>query len=447
MYIDKNCEKAWIQQCQPSLWKQQFAKLLQWKIKLNVKYINKSNVNELKSIEPTSPILVILKDKLSYFGQAAAQISSQWKLVNGNYYLPLSGWTPLQQNLCNVDKDTNWDWLTWANDPTCYSMTVLTSKKCTEPYCSAQAYNNMFMWYHVNVVYYNTPDGKKLYSELVKKNGSQTLPTFLFTKKHSYVKAKQFENFVKTVNLSEWKYQINIPEFKYDPSIEACANNCNASPACKKLLSCNKTDKPNVELFVMAYCPFGTQAEKWIIPVVNLLWNKIDFKIRFTNYDMHPNEWSVQEDLLQHCIQKVQSKKYISYLTCFLNNHDTKWCESKTKLDMKKVNECVKADDIKYNIENNFKNKSSWVSWRFPKVMIDNDLDVKYWVQWSPTLVINWITVQPNSRSPQSYLNAICNAFKVKPAVCNKKIDNKPYDPSFWWTQSWKAVPAGSCGK
>ncbi|HTY44247.1 MAG TPA: hypothetical protein VMC80_03315, partial [Patescibacteria group bacterium] len=42
-----------------------------------------------------------------------------------------------------------------------------------------------------------------------------------------------------------------------------------------------KTDKPTVELFVMSYCPYGTQMEKAIIPVLNLLKDKVNFTLRF----------------------------------------------------------------------------------------------------------------------------------------------------------------------
>jgi len=139
-------------------------------------------------------------------------------------------------------------------------MVALTSSKCTEPYCASEALKNMFMGYAINVVDYSSTTGKALYEKLQKINQTQYLPTFLFNNEHEYL--SQMQQFVKTLTGFDYKYQINIPSFKYDPSIEACAQNCNASEACKKLLTCNKSDKPTVELFVMSHCPFGTQAEK-----------------------------------------------------------------------------------------------------------------------------------------------------------------------------------------
>ena len=444
LYIDKNCEKAWVQQCNPMIWKQQFGKLLGSGNNLNVIYTNEGITTSLKKIVPTTPVLSIPKDKVSLFGQAAAQITAQWKLNNWVYYVPLYGWVAGEENLCNDGKDNNGDGKIDAQDPSCYKMTVLTSSKCKAQYCSKQTLKNMFMWYNVNIVDYDTPTGKNLYNELVKKNGSQTLPTFLFDKKHAYV--NQMKQFVKEVNLNWWKYQINIPQFKYNPDIEACATNCNASPACKKLLSCNKTNKPKVELFVMSYCPFWTQAEKWILWVAKLLKGKIDFSVKFVDYDMHGKK-SVDEDTLQHCIQKEEPTKYDKYLTCFLEAGKTEQCRKEAKLDMNKENACIKATDKKFNITKDFDNKASWVSWRFPRYEVDEKLNKQYGVQGSPTLVINGIQVQPKNRSPQWYLDAICSAFKNPPVECKKQVSNKGYDPMFGWTKSWKAAPAWSCGK
>ena len=39
-----------------------------------------------------------------------------------------------------------------------------------------------------------------------------------------------------------------------------------------------KSDKPKIELFVMSYCPYGTQIEKGILPVLETLGNNVDFE-------------------------------------------------------------------------------------------------------------------------------------------------------------------------
>ena len=444
LFIDKNCETSKIPQCQSAAWEQQLGQLL-WSWNFNIEYINKKNIWTIKKINLTTPLLAIPESKLSLFWQQANGIKQWSKLLNWVYYLPLFSWIPGEENLCNDGKDNNGDGKIDAQDPTCYKMTVLTSSKCTEQYCNTQVLKNMFMGYAINILDINTDEWKQIYEKLKKNDGIVNLPVFLFNNEKGYM--DQIKNLIKdTKQPCKFKKVLQIPQFKYDPNIEACSTDCNASPSCKKLLSCNKTDKPKVELFVMAYCPFGTQAEKGILPAINALWNKIDFSVKFVNYDMHKDEWSIEEDTLQHCIQKVEKNKYIPYLTCFLDKWDSKWCIAKTKLDMNKINACIKETDKKYHITENKNNTASYVSGRFPRYEVDDELNKKYGVQGSPTLVINGIKVQPTSRSPQAYLNAICKAFKNPPAECKKQLSNQSYDPMFGWTQNGKAAPAWSCG-
>ena len=66
-----------------------------------------------------------------------------------------------------------------------------------------------------------------------------------------------------------------------------------------------KSDKPEVELFVMTHCPYGTQAEKGFIPAIKALGDTINAKIRFVHYFMHAPE--EDETPKQVCIREEQS--------------------------------------------------------------------------------------------------------------------------------------------
>jgi len=442
IYIDKNCEQAQIPQCQSNTWKQQLWQLV-W-TGFAIKYLDKNTANELKKIVPTTPVMAIPASKLSVFGQQAQWIKAQAKEKDGVYYIPLFGWVAWEENLCNDGKDNNEDWKIDAQDPTCFKMDVLSSSKCTEQYCNPMALKNMFMGYSINIIDVNTDEWKQIYEKLKKLNGQQYLPTFLFNKEKPYM--QEMSQFIKEHKEGcKYKYQLDIPQFNYDPSIEACATNCNASPSCKKLLSCNKSDKPKVELFVMSYCPFGTQAEKGILWAVNTLKDKIDFDVKFVNYAMHGKK-EIDENNLQYCIQKTEPSKYNAYLTCFLKAWNSQECIKQAKLDMKKENACIENVKKQFKTEENFNNKASWISGQFPKYIVYDELNKKYGVQGSPTLVINGVKVQPANRSPQAYLQIICSAFTNPPAECQKQISNQAYDPMWGWTQNGKAAPAGSCG-
>ena len=78
--IDKNCENSKVQQCNPTIWKQQFWQIL-WASWLDISYFDKTNTDSIKKIVPTSPVLVIPADKLSNC------ISRKW--IYSRYYFIL----------------------------------------------------------------------------------------------------------------------------------------------------------------------------------------------------------------------------------------------------------------------------------------------------------------------------------------------------------------------
>jgi hypothetical protein len=204
-----------------------------------------------------------------------------------------------------------------------------------------------------------------------------------------------------------------------------------------------KTAKPTVELFVMSYCPFGTQAEKGMLPAVRALGDKIDFKVRFVYYAMHGKK-EVDENLRQYCIREEQPDKYDAYLACFLNASDSPGCLASTGVDTKKLDACVAASDTKFDVTKNWNDQSSWLSGQFPLFNTDKDLNTKYSVGGSPTLIING--VQSNAgRDSASYLSAICNAFTDKPSECNTQLSAVSPGPGFGYDSVGSAQAAG-CG-
>jgi len=205
-----------------------------------------------------------------------------------------------------------------------------------------------------------------------------------------------------------------------------------------------KTDKPLVELFVMSYCPYGTQAEKGILPVANLLKDKIDFKIRFVYYAMHPTQGEVQENLRQYCIQRDQKAKFNDYLKCFLTDANSTRCLTSTAIDSAKLKTCTDAVDKQFSVTSNLNDKSLWMSGQFPKFDIDAADNTKYGVQGSPTLVINGKTVNVG-RDSVSLLKAVCAAFNNAPAECSTQLDATTPGPGFGWDSSGTANLA-QCG-
>ena len=201
------------------------------------------------------------------------------------------------------------------------------------------------------------------------------------------------------------------------------------TPAQQPAQNVPKSDKPEVDLYVMAYCPYGTQAEKGIIPVVEALGNKIDFKIKFVDYSMH-GEKEIKENMRQVCIENEQADKYFDYLSCFLEAGDSDSCLTKAGIDTTAMDSCVSALDSKYDIMKGFNDKSTWMNGQFPQFNVYKDENQKYGVQGSPTLVINGQKAS-SGRSPAAFLKTICAAFNNAPDECKENLSSDSPSPGF----------------
>jgi len=190
-----------------------------------------------------------------------------------------------------------------------------------------------------------------------------------------------------------------------------------------------KSDKPIVELFVMSECPYGTQMEKGIIPVVETLKDKIDFSIKFCDYAMH-GEKELKEQLKQYCISKEQPDKYLSYLKCYLTSESGNSEECSKTAKLSSLDACISKTDGEFSIMKNFQDKSTWLSGQYPTFNIFAEDNTKYGVQGSPTLVING-AVLSSERDSKSLLATICNAFINPPEECNTGLSSAIPSPGF----------------
>lgn len=201
---------------------------------------------------------------------------------------------------------------------------------------------------------------------------------------------------------------------------------------------------PRVELFVMSYCPYGTQVEKAILPVVKLLGNKIKFNIRFCSYSMH-GKAEVDEELMQYCIQKEEDSKYVNYLTCFLQAGNTTQCLENASIDQELLKSCITETDNTFQVSENYNNMSSWFLQRYPKINLDKDLNDLYGVKASPTLVVNQQVVQSYQRTAPGLLSVICAGFKDQPTECGKSLPPQTPSQGFGYTYT-DGSPMGACG-
>ncbi len=213
-----------------------------------------------------------------------------------------------------------------------------------------------------------------------------------------------------------------------------------------------KSAKPKVELFVMAYCPYGLQMEKAFLPAWDLLKNKADLSVKFVNYAMHGKK-EVDENTRQYCIEKDQPAKYSAYLKCFFsagqnNGSEANYqgCLTQVGINASSLASCVSATDKQFGISAKYNDQASWLSGQFPQFPINDAENSKYGVQGSPTLVINGVQAQI-ARTPEAIKQAICAAFDNAPSECSQQLNNSSFQAGFGLAQVGAAGAASpGCG-
>ena len=372
-----------------------------------------------------------------------------------------------------------------ANNPTgnvvsnTFDIIVLNDERCKE--CAqvstiVSQLKGSFPDLSFGEIDYMSEEGKKIYEE----SDLSVLPAILFNNES----IRQEENYSQVERYLEQKGDFVSLKIgaNFDPTGEICDNeiddnnngkidcddeSCKTNPICMEtvcddgkddegdgLVDCDdpdcknnwlcmsKKEKPEVELFVMSHCPFGTQIEKGILPVLRLLGDKIDFNMRFCSYAMHGKK-ELDEQTLQYCIQKEYNDKYLDYLACFLKEENTDECLKEFELDGK-LDTCIEQTDKEFKITEKFNDKSTWSGGRFPLFDVDKELNEKYGVRGSPNLVINGVTASAK-RDPASLLNAICTGFKDKPAECNEELSSDNPSAGFGF-ETTSSTSSGSCG-
>lgn len=186
--------------------------------------------------------------------------------------------------------------------------------------------------------------------------------------------------------------------------------------------------KPNVKMFVMAFCPYGQQAESGLEPVYALLGDKITIEPHFVFYDNY-RDGSAQycmangticsmhgvaelnEGIRQMCIYRdYGAAKFWDYVTkvnsgCNSGNIDACWegvAKTVSGIDVEKVKGCLKDEGVALATK-------------------EKDLNDEYGVSGSPTIFINE-QLYAGGRSPEGFKQAVCSGFTTEPAECSQVL-------------------------
>jgi protein-disulfide isomerase len=200
------------------------------------------------------------------------------------------------------------------------------------------------------------------------------------------------------------------------------------------------SEKPTVELYVMSFCPYGNQAEDAMLPVIELLKEKADFRLRYivnvyenevprslpiladgkTYYidSLHgPSEaW---ENLVELCVQKYYPTLTFWKFVVSVNQN----CSSIYR-DINQLNECWQSIAKNFEIDVNKIIVCANSTDGLQLILEDTKLTQKLGVTGSPTLFINGERYY-GARTPNAFKEAVCSGFIQRPAECEETLSSE----------------------
>ncbi|MBI3337516.1 MAG: hypothetical protein HY005_02745 [Candidatus Staskawiczbacteria bacterium] len=190
-----------------------------------------------------------------------------------------------------------------------------------------------------------------------------------------------------------------------------------------------KADKAELDAYIVSQCPFGLQMQRALNDVVNSAPSLTqNIKVRYIGsisngrvIAMH-GDAEAQENFRQICIREEQASKYWSYVSCYIKAGDTAGCLTSAGIDNNKLNGCTsdKNRGLVYAKE-------------------DFDLNAKYDIKGSPTLVLNNQVASEfdfGGRTSEALKTLICYGSKNESKDCSKTLNTVQAATSFSETYS-----------
>ena len=222
---------------------------------------------------------------------------------------------------------------------------------------------------------------------------------------------------------------LNISKVK-PSSISKSSSNQNAGrtkspPVPKKNCSdIKKEDSPQLQAFVVSYCPFGLQMQRLLSEIIekipasskNIKVRHIGNSSKDSISSMHGQQ-EADENLVQICIREEQSDRYWKYVMCFAKSGSSDDCLNSSEVDEGILKECKtqKNRGIKY---------------------AEHDFEIarKFRASGSPTLILNNETVSEfdfGGRTDEAVKTLLCCGFSSKPNFCSQNLNTSKVATGF----------------
>jgi hypothetical protein len=190
-----------------------------------------------------------------------------------------------------------------------------------------------------------------------------------------------------------------------------------------------KSEKPEVDLYVMSFCPFGNRAEDTMLPVYELLKDKVNWNVRYivsvsgeTVNSLH-GQPEVDQNIREACVLKNYGMDALwSFMTdvnanCGGDGSCWESVASASGVDTSVIESCVSEEGLDL-------------------MKAEADASSEAGASGSPTLIINGVesTIVYQYENSEAYKQEICSAFENAPEECSTQL-----------SASTSASAGGSC--
>lgn len=315
-------------------------------------------------------------------------------------------------------------------DPVPFTITIINDKECKN--CDTAQIETALTQYFMGATIEQKDVAEA--AELIEANNIDTVPAILFEKEVEESKTwKLNKQLVAAFDETDYGY-------KMKDEVTGASYIIDEEKKQEMLKKLNLGDKPQVDFFVMSYCPYGNDAEEAIKPAYDKLKDEVEFKPRYVVYSNYGGpEYCFDEEqkycslhgvtelnqnLRELCVKDLyEMDKWFEFAIemntkCTYKNADTCWTDvaEGMGINVEDVEKCFTENAEEYLAE-------------------DLDLNKAFGITGSPTVLINGERYN-GGRSAEGFMKALCDQFEEKPEACNDLSD----------LPSAKQTNAGACG-
>lgn len=179
-----------------------------------------------------------------------------------------------------------------------------------------------------------------------------------------------------------------------------------------------KSDKPEVELFVMSFCPYGNRAEDTMLPVYNLLKDKVDWNVHYivsvsgdTIRSLH-GQPETDQNIREVCVLNEYGLdkfwKFITYVNQNCGGDGSCWEDAAKQagISSSKIQSCFDEEGVEL-------------------MKKEAQISGEAGASGSPTLIINGAESRAvyQYENPEAYKQEICSAFNEAPEECEEILE------------------------